>query len=90
MKGIPGSLQAKAVGKGMRKGSTFVPSKKDFARLGKLATFHLEAMGRNFAEWSKVMKSQLGDWVVPHLQKTWSAVSLYRTKQMRNIIETQE
>ena len=59
-------------GKHMRKGSAFVPSGKDLKRMSKLATFHLEAIGRDFTAWSNVLRSQLGDWVVPHLQKTWN------------------
>ena len=66
-----GLLPGKQI-KGTRRGGAFVPSGKDFKRMGKLATFHLEAIGRNFAEWSRVMKTQLGDWVVPHLQKAWN------------------
>lgn len=69
-----GALPGKQV-KGVRKGGVFIPSTKDFARLSKLATFHIEAMGRNFGEWSRVLKNQLGDWVVPHLQKLWNETS---------------
>jgi hypothetical protein len=58
-------------GKGFRKGAAYVPKPEDFVRAGKLGLYHLEAMGRNVADWSNVLIEQLGEWVKPHLEKIW-------------------
>lgn len=55
-------------GKGKQKGAAYVPTPSDFADMAKIGLYHIEAMGRNFAEWSKMMVSDLGDWVKPHLE----------------------
>jgi len=49
-------------------GMAYVPTAKDFADIAKIATFHLEAMGRDFAKWSYQMTRDFGDWITPHLQ----------------------
>ncbi|KKL67570.1 hypothetical protein LCGC14_2133660, partial [marine sediment metagenome] len=49
-------------------GVAYVPTAKDFADIAKIATFHLEAMGRDFAKWSYQMTRDFGDWITPHLQ----------------------
>ena len=49
-------------------GVAYVPNAQDFADIAKIATFHLEAMGRDFAKWSYQMTRDFGDWITPHLQ----------------------
>lgn len=49
-------------------GMAYVPTAQDFADIAKIATFHLEAMGRDFAKWSYQMTKDFGDWITPHLQ----------------------
>ncbi len=49
-------------------GVAFVPNAQDFADVAKIATFHLEAMGRDFAKWSHQMTRDFGDWITPHLR----------------------
>ncbi len=49
-------------------GVAYVPNTQDFTDIAKIATFHLEAMGRDFAKWSHQMTRDFGDWITPHLQ----------------------
>jgi len=57
-------------GKGTRKGATL-----SLETAVKLGVYHLEAMGRQTGQWSKVMTEQLGDWVKPHLDKIMKEAS---------------
>ena len=75
-------LRKEGKGKG-RLGAAYVPTAKDFARAGKLGLYHLEALGRETAQWSKVMAEQLGDWVKPHLQQILSEAKAALTQQDR-------
>lgn len=52
-------------------GVAYVPTAQDFADIAKIATFHLEAMGRDFAKWSHQMTRDFGDWITPHLRKEY-------------------
>jgi len=49
-------------------GVAYVPTTQDFVDIAKIATFHLEAMGRDFAKWSYQMTRDFGDWVTPYLR----------------------
>ena len=93
IKAEQGALKTKVPAKGkLRKGAAYVPNAQDWTRMRKIGLYHLEAMGRNLAEWSKVMKKEFGDWVVPHLQGLWDETSkslgksnaLLATKKIRN------
>jgi hypothetical protein len=63
---------------------------KKLADVLEVSTFHLEAIGRNFAQWSKTMIDQLGDGIKPHLQDLWkkagSALSVADVKDSLGII----
>ena len=48
---------------------------KKFLDVLEVSTYHMEAIGRNFAEWSKVLVSQLGEGVKPHLKELWKKSS---------------
>ena len=54
--------------RGRSLGAAYVPNAQDFADIAKIATFHLEALGRDFAKWSFQMTRDFGDWIKPHLQ----------------------
>ncbi len=49
-------------------GAAYVPNAQDFADIAKIATFHLEALGRDFAKWSYQMTRDFGEWITPNLQ----------------------
>ncbi len=49
-------------------GVAYIPTAQDFADIGKIGLFHLEAMGRDFAKWSYQMTKDFGEWITPHLQ----------------------
>ena len=51
-----------------RLGAAYVPNAQDFTDLAKIGAFHLEAIGRDFAQWSYRMTRDLGEWVTPLLQ----------------------
>jgi hypothetical protein len=36
-----------------------------------ISTYHLEAIGRNIGEWTRVLTEQFGDVIKPHLQDLW-------------------
>ncbi len=60
------AAELKHTGRAM--GAVYVPNAQDFTDIAKIATFHLEAMGRDFAKWSYQMTRDFGDWITPHLQ----------------------
>ena len=53
-------------------GAAYIPNAQDFADIAKIATFHLEALGRDFAKWSFEMTRDFGDWINPHLQTEYT------------------
>jgi len=53
---------------GRTMGAVYVPNAQDFIDIAKIATFHLEAMGRDFAKWSYQMEKDFGKWITPYLQ----------------------
>ncbi len=53
---------------GRTMGAAYVPNAQDFTDIAKIATFHLEAMGRDFAKWSAQMTKDFGVWITPYLQ----------------------
>jgi hypothetical protein len=53
---------------GRNLGAAYIPNAQDFIDLAKIATYHLEATGRNFAKWSAQVTKDMGEWVSPHLK----------------------
>lgn len=53
------------------RGAAYVPNAQDFIDIAKIATFHLEAMGRDFGKWSHQMTKDFGEWIAPHLRKEY-------------------
>ncbi len=62
-------------GKGKHRGGAYVPTPQDFADIAKIGMFHLEAAGRNFADWTAQMIADFGDWVEPMLEGEWQKLS---------------
>ena len=60
--------ESAAMRRGRSLGAAYVPNTQDFADIAKIATFHLEALGRDFAKWSFQMTKDFGAWIDPHLQ----------------------
>ena len=60
--------EARALKHDPRLGAVYVPNAQDFKDIAKLATFHLEALGRDFTKWSHQMTRDFGDWIQPHLR----------------------
>lgn len=48
----------------------------------KVAAYHAEATGREFASWSAKMIEELGDEIKPHLQKIWADVHSQQAKDI--------
>lgn len=53
---------------GRNLGAAYIPNAQDFIDLAKIGTFHVEALGRDFAKWSAQMTNDFGEWVTPHLR----------------------
>lgn len=67
--------------KGFARGTAYIPNAQDFIDIAKIATFHLEAMGRDFAKWSHQMTRDFGDWIVPFLKDEYDKALKEAEKQ---------
>ena len=65
-----------------------VPTPTDLADLTKVALYHMEAVGRNFADWSAQIVRDLGDWVKPYLKdeynKALSEINKLSVSELKN------